>query len=99
MKRTQSIEIGRSPQDVFAFLTDPSNLATWQDAEEVTPLTPGPVGVGSRLREVHKTLGRRRVEITEFVVYEPGRRFEITWSTAPRSTGAGTSSRHPRARG
>ena len=77
MRRTQSIEIARSPADVFAFLTDPSKLALWQDAEEVTQLTPGPLGTGSRLREVHRSLGKRRVEITEFVVYEPGRRFDI----------------------
>ena len=77
MTPTQSIEIARSPDAVFAFLTDPSKLPRWQDAEEVTPLTPGRLGAGSRLREVHKILGRRRVEITEFVVYEPGQRFEI----------------------
>jgi hypothetical protein len=77
MTATQSIEIARPPDAVFAFMTDPSNLPMWQDAEEVTQLTPGPLGAGSRLREVHKILGRRRIEITEFVVYEPGQRFEI----------------------
>lgn len=83
MKRTQSIEIARPPEEVFAFLTDPSNLARWQDAEDVTQLTSGPLGVGTRLREVHKALGRRRVEITEFVVYDPGRRFEIHMIDGP----------------
>jgi hypothetical protein len=77
MTATQSIEIARSPDEVFAFVTDPSKLPMWQDAEEVTQLTPGPLGVGSRLREVHKILGRRRVEITEVVVYEPGQRLDI----------------------
>lgn len=83
MKRTQQIEIGRSPEEVFAYLTDPSKLSTWQDAEEVIQLTPGPPGVGTRLREVHNVLGRRRVEITEFVVYEPGRRFDIRMVDGP----------------
>lgn len=83
VKRTQSIEIARSPDEVFAFLTDPSKLTSWQDAEEVVQLTPGPLGVGSRLREVHKVLGRRRVEITEFVVYEPGQQFEIRMVDGP----------------
>jgi uncharacterized protein YndB with AHSA1/START domain len=77
VKRTQHIEIARPPGQVFAYLTDPSKLSTWQDAEEVVQLTPGPLGAGTRLREIHKVLGRRRVEITEFVVYEPGRRFDI----------------------
>jgi uncharacterized protein YndB with AHSA1/START domain len=83
MKRTQRIEIARSPEEVFAYLTDPSKLSTWQDAEEVVQLTPGPPGPGTRLREVHKVLGRRRVEITEFVVYEPGRRFDIRMIDGP----------------
>ncbi|HEV7807838.1 MAG TPA: SRPBCC family protein [Solirubrobacteraceae bacterium] len=97
MKRTQSIEIARSPEEVFAYLTDPSKLSTWQDADEVTQLTPGPLGAGTRLREVHRTLGRPRVEITEFVVYEPGRRFDIRmidgppldgrWDFAPSAAG------------
>jgi uncharacterized protein YndB with AHSA1/START domain len=82
-KRTQSIEIARSPEEVFAYLTDPSKLSTWQDVEEVTQLTPGPPGVGTRLREVHRALGRSRVEITEFVVYEPGRRFDIRMVDGP----------------
>jgi uncharacterized protein YndB with AHSA1/START domain len=83
VRRTQSIAIARSPDEVFAFLTDPSKLATWQDVDGVSQLTPGPLGVGSRLREVHNVLGRRRVEITEFVVYEPGERFEIRMVDGP----------------
>jgi uncharacterized protein YndB with AHSA1/START domain len=83
VQRTQRIEIARSPEDVFAYLTDPAKLSTWQDAEEVTVLTPGPPGPGTRLREIHKVLGRRGVEITEFVVYEPGRRFDIRMVDGP----------------
>jgi hypothetical protein len=37
----------------------------------------GHVGPGTRLREIHKVLGIRRVEVTEVVVFEPGRRFDI----------------------
>ena len=73
----QSVEIARSPEEVFAYVTDPTKLSTWQDVEEVIQLTPGPVGPGTRFREVHKVLGIRRVEITEVVVFEPGRRFDI----------------------
>jgi hypothetical protein len=32
---------------------------------------------GTRFREIYKALGRTRVEITEIVTFEPGRRFEI----------------------
>jgi uncharacterized protein YndB with AHSA1/START domain len=72
-----SVEIARAPEAVFAYLTDPSKLASWQDAEEVEQLTPGPVRPGTRFREVHKAMGRRRVELTEVVTFDPGRRFEI----------------------
>jgi len=72
-----SIDIARAPEDVFAYITDPSRLASWQDAEDVEQLTPGPVGVGTRFREVHRAMGRRRVEVTEIVTFQPGRRFEI----------------------
>jgi uncharacterized protein YndB with AHSA1/START domain len=72
-----SIDIARSPEDVFAYMIDPRLLGTWQDAEHVEQLTPGPVGVGTRFREVHRVMGRRRVELTEVVTFQPGRRFEI----------------------
>src|SRR3954470_23593794 len=72
-----SLDIARTPEDVFAFIADPSQLANWQDAEHVEQLTPGPVGVGTRLREIHRMAGRRRVEVTEIVTFQPGRRFEI----------------------
>jgi uncharacterized protein YndB with AHSA1/START domain len=72
-----NIDIARTPEDVFAYLADPSMLPNWQDAEHVEQLTPGPVMVGTRFREVHRAMGRRRVEVTEVVTFEPGRRFEI----------------------
>jgi hypothetical protein len=74
---SHSIDIRRSPEDVFAYVTDPANLHTWQDAEAVEQLTSGPVRTGTRFREVHKALGRRRTEITEVVLFDHGRRFAI----------------------
>jgi uncharacterized protein YndB with AHSA1/START domain len=71
------IDIARAPEDVFAYITDPSKLSRWQDAEHIEQLTPGPVGRGTRFREVHKAMGRRRTELTEVVTFDPGRRFEI----------------------
>jgi hypothetical protein len=71
------IDIARSPEDVFAYVTDVTKLGTWQDATEVEQLTPGPVGPGTRFREVHVALGRRREEVTEVVTFDPARRFEI----------------------
>jgi uncharacterized protein YndB with AHSA1/START domain len=72
-----TVEIARPPEEVFAFVTDPAKLSAWQDAEEVQQLTDGPVRAGTRFREVHKMLGRRRVELTEVVECDPGRLFHI----------------------
>ena len=80
---SHSIDIRRSPEDVFAYVTDPGKLHTWQDAEEVEQLTPGPVRPGTRFREVHKVLGRRRTEITEVVVFDHGRRFGVRVEDGP----------------
>src|SRR4051795_5615143 len=92
-----SIEIARPPEEVFAFMADPAKLPAWQDAETVQQLTPAPVGAGTRFREVHKALGRRRVELTEVVAFEPGRLFHIRvvegppvdgrWTFAPSAAG------------
>jgi uncharacterized protein YndB with AHSA1/START domain len=67
------VEIARPPHDVFAFVADPTKLSAWQDADEVQQLTEGPVQAGTRFREVHKAMGRRRVELTEVVECDPGR--------------------------
>ena len=92
-----TVQIARAPAEVFAFITDPGKLSVWQDAESVQQLTEGPVGAGTRFREVHKALGRRRVELTEVVECDPGRVFHIRvlegppidgrWELAPTPDG------------
>jgi len=92
-----TVEIARPPDEVFAFVTDPTKLCYWQDAEEVQQLTEGPVRAGTRFREVHKAMGRRRVELTEVVECDPGRLFHIRvvegppvygrWEFAPTPAG------------
>ena len=94
-----TVQIARPPEEVFAFVSDPAKLSAWQDAEEVQQLTDGPVRAGTRFREVHKVMGRRRVELTEVVEYDPGRVFHIRvlegppvdgrWEFAP-TAGGGT---------
>lgn len=70
-------EISRPPSEIFAFMVDPANLSRWQDAEESEQITPGPVGAGTRFREVHRAMGRRSEQVTEFAVFEPGRRLDV----------------------
>jgi uncharacterized protein YndB with AHSA1/START domain len=72
-------DIARPPADVFAYVTDPSKLASWQtNTVSATPEAPPPLAVGSRLREVHRAPGGKQlaslVEVTE---YEPGHAFAL----------------------
>ena len=76
---TIETEIARPTSAVFAYVTDPSKLATWQ-ASTVSALQEddGPLGLGTRLREVHRAPGGKelasRVEVSE---YEPDRVFAL----------------------
>jgi uncharacterized membrane protein len=66
----ESVVIKRPVEEVFGFLTDHRNDIRWQDGLLEVRLTPdGPVGVGTRVTEVRKFMGRRietTGEITEF---------------------------------
>jgi len=59
-----SIEISRSPEDVFAYVTDPSRLAEWQESVVSTRLEgAGPRAVGSRVT-VTRRIGRSERTMT-----------------------------------
>ena len=71
--------IDRPGDEVFAYVTDPGKLATWQtNTVSSTPEEPGPIRLRTRLREVHRGPGGKEfpslVEVSE---YEPGRRFAL----------------------
>ena len=66
---TNSVEIARSPEQVFAYVTDPSRLAEWQESAVSTRLEGGDApAVGSRV-VVTRRIGRGErtmtVELTE----------------------------------
>jgi carbon monoxide dehydrogenase subunit G len=79
-----SLEIGRSPQDVFAYLTDVSNLPHWQSSA-IGADTDGPVQLGTRIRERRKFAGRDVRTELEVVTYEPPRRFDVESRCGPVS--------------
>ena len=70
-----SVEIDRSPADVFAYVTDPSRFTEWQDAV-VSAHAEGsdPLQQGSRLRMTRR-MGKREQTMTG----------ELTEYDAPRS--------------
>ncbi len=100
MRSSETFSVGRPPEVVFNYLTDPSNLADWQTANiSVEQLSDGPPGPGSRFRERSKPPGMKAFEqITEFAVYERPMRFHVhvaegpqpidgTWILAPSDAG------------
>lgn len=76
---TVAVEIDRQPSDVFAYVTDPTKLATWQRSTvAVVQETDGAIGVGTRLRETHRAPGGRRLDsLVEVTRFEPDRRFAL----------------------
>lgn len=67
--------IERPIGEVVAYVIDPANEPAWiQGIVESTPITPDPVGVGSKARRVAKFMGRRIEYTPEVTEFEPGRR-------------------------
>jgi uncharacterized membrane protein len=76
IKPTARIHIDASPADVIGFIADPANAPPWMKALEVVELiTPGPLGVGSRFREVQSAGGERIETVCEIVELDPDRRY------------------------
>jgi uncharacterized protein YndB with AHSA1/START domain len=76
---TLQTRIDRPATNVFAYVTDPGRLATWQtNTVSAVQEGDGPLGLGTRLREVHRGPGGKEfasvVEVSEF---EPGRVFAL----------------------
>ena len=75
---TIETEIERPVADVFAYVTDPSRLATWQtNTVSAEQEGDGPLGLGTRLREVHRAGGRDLESLVEVSEYEPDRTFAL----------------------
>ena len=80
----QSTVIDRPPTEVFAYLTDPARIPEWQaSALEATRETPGPMAVGTRVREVRKFLGKRMDSTVEVTEYQPNEKYSLRVVTGP----------------
>ena len=67
--------IHRPVDDVFAYVTDPSQLANWQtNTVSAIQEGDGPFGLGTRLREVHRAPGGKELEsLVEVSEFKPNR--------------------------
>jgi carbon monoxide dehydrogenase subunit G len=93
MRAEITIEIARTPEEVFAYLTDVSNVTEWQSGVRTVSRS------GDRIEETRSFLGREMHTTLEIVESEPPRvftlkalsgpvRFTITHTLEP--SGAGT---------
>jgi carbon monoxide dehydrogenase subunit G len=74
MRVEQDFTVGRPPDEVFAYMTDPANLAAWQPSKlSVEPLSDGRPRKGYRVKERTKIGLRRWDQVVEFTEFEPGR--------------------------
>jgi uncharacterized protein YndB with AHSA1/START domain len=68
----ESVEIARRPEDVFAYVTDPSHLPEWQESVvSVRRLDEGPIAVGSRAVVTRHVGGRDRKMTSELSELNP----------------------------
>jgi carbon monoxide dehydrogenase subunit G len=100
MRVEETFSVGRPPEAVFDYLTDATTLADWQTSKmSVEQLTPGPPGLGTRVRERTKPPGAKEFEqVVEFTEFERPRRVHVhivegpypvdgTWSFEPEGSG------------
>ena len=79
-----TVQVNRPVAEVFAYVTDPANLGEWQNLVSVTKETEGPVGPGTRFREVRRApFGRTTEAIVEVSAYEANRRFHLRIVSGP----------------
>ena len=95
-----SVDINRSPDEVFDFLSDFENNPKWQNGmKNCTWTSEPPLRVGSTYSQEASFLGRPIVSHFEVIAYEPGRMvkatsptgtFPITFTRSVEPHGVGT---------
>jgi uncharacterized membrane protein len=81
---TVEADVRRPREEVAAFASDPRNVPEWySNIRSVEVLTPGPLGVGSRMRFVARFLGRTIEYTYEVVELVPGERLVMSTASGP----------------
>jgi len=89
---TSSIDIARSPEDVFAYLDDLARHSEWQEGLVSARVdTPGPTKVGTRVTELRRMGSREMTMSYEITERDPPRSFSFRVLDGPiRPLGHGT---------
>ncbi len=83
-KIVESIEIARSPEDVFAYLDQLERQVEWQKSIiSSTRETEGPVRLGTRATDVRRVPGGKQAVSYEITEYDPPRRFSFNGVNGP----------------
>jgi uncharacterized protein YndB with AHSA1/START domain len=72
---TTTIEVARPPEQVFAYVTDPSTMHEWQQGCVSGHMDAPTTHVGSQCTTVRKIGGREREVNTKITDYDPPRRW------------------------
>ena len=81
-----SILINRTPEEVFRFVGEQffTNYPRWSpEVRELKPISPGPVKVGTRVRQVRVDLGHRSESIFAVTIFQPGQRVSFEGVSTP----------------
>ena len=76
------VQIARTPEEVFAYLTDVSNLPAWQSGVHSASLD-GEPRVGAQIHEARHMLGRELHTTIEIEEYDPPRAFALRAIDSP----------------
>jgi uncharacterized protein YndB with AHSA1/START domain len=80
----ETVEIARSPEDVFAYLDKLDRHGEWQDGIVSAKIdTEGPVRVGTRVTEVRKVPGGKRPISYEITAHDPPRTSSFRGTNGP----------------
>lgn len=79
-----TIDIARTPDEVFALLTDIERVPEWQSSA-VSAAADGELGVGTIIGEQRRFMGRDVATKDEVTAYDPPHRFDLKSVAAPVS--------------
>lgn len=81
MQWQSEININRTVSEVFAFVTDAKGGTRWHRANRITPVSEGPIGLGSTYRVEGRFLFWTFDSISEVTAFEENRRVEYSSDT------------------
>jgi carbon monoxide dehydrogenase subunit G len=79
-----SVDIDRPVHEVWEYLIEPEHVPEWQSsAVSAHKVSDGPIGVGAKLEDERRFLGRRATSEVEVSEFEPERLFTLHGISGP----------------